>query len=230
MRQIFYKKVMAAALALLLIVGIGAFSQKIDEEAGAPIAVLSQLGTRGQEVRAIQTKLKSLGFYTGAVDGIFGTGTQKAVRAFQKSVGLKADGIAGQKTLLYLGLDGSSSSGGTSSSDLTLLAKLIAAEARGESYTGQVAVGAVVLNRVAHASFPDTIAGVIYQKGAFSCVNDANWNVAPNATSRKAAQDAMNGWDPSGGAIYYYNPAKTANAFMWSRPVIVVIGNHRFCR
>ncbi len=221
---------MAAALALLLIVGIGAFSQKIDEEAGAPIAVLSQLGTRGQEVRAIQTKLKSLGFYTGAVDGIFGTGTQKAVRAFQKSVGLKADGIAGQKTLLYLGLDGSSSSGGTSSSDLTLLAKLIAAEARGESYTGQVAVGAVVLNRVAHASFPDTIAGVIYQKGAFSCVNDANWNVAPNATSRKAAQDAMNGWDPSGGAIYYYNPAKTANAFMWSRPVIVVIGNHRFCR
>lgn len=218
------------AAAVLIVVGLGAFGQNVMPVGdGGIVAVLSQLGSRGQEVRSIQTKLKSLGFYKGAVDGIYGTATQKAVRAFQKSVGITADGIAGQKTLLYLGL-GSSASGGQSSSDLTLLAKLIAAEARGESYTGQVAVGAVVLNRVAHASFPDTIAGVIYQRGAFSCVNDSNWNVAPNATSRKAAQDAMNGWDPSGGAIYYYNPAKTTNAFMWSRPVIVVIGNHRFCR
>ena len=231
MRQILFRKVIAMAAALLLMVGIGAFGQKAMPigESGI-VAVLSQLGSRGQEVRSIQTKLKSLGFYNGAVDGIYGTGTQKAVRAFQKSVGITADGIAGQKTLLYLGLGSGTSSGGQSGSDLTLLAKLIAAEARGESYTGQVAVGAVVLNRVAHASFPDTIAGVIYQRGAFSCVNDANWNVSPNATSRKAAQDAMNGWDPSGGAIYYYNPAKTTNAFMWSRPVIVVIGNHRFCK
>ncbi len=224
---------MAMAAALLLLVAVGAWGENaMQEDAAAPIAVLSQLGSRGQEVRSIQSKLKSLGFYSGAVDGIYGTGTQRAVRAFQKSVGLTADGIAGQKTLLYLGLGGSSSAstGGYSSNDLTLLAKLIAAEARGESYTGQVAVGAVVLNRVAHASFPDTIAGVIYQRGAFSCVNDSNWNVAPNATSRKAAQDAMNGWDPSGGAIYYYNPAKTTNAFMWSRPIIVVIGNHRFCK
>ena len=218
------------AAAVLIVVGLGAFGQNaMPVGDGGIVAVLSQLGSRGQEVRSIQTKLKSLGFYKGAVDGIYGAATQKAVRAFQKSVGITADGIAGQKTLLYLGL-GSSASGGQSSSDLTLLAKLIAAEARGESYTGQVAVGAVVLNRVAHASFPDTIAGVIYQRGAFSCVNDSNWNIAPNATSRKAAQDAMNGWDPSGGAIYYYNPAKTTNAFMWSRPVIVVIGNHRFCR
>ena len=212
---------------------IGMLGQRAPGRPEEPIlSVLSQLGSRGQEVRSIQSKLKSLGFYGGAVDGIYGTGTQKAVRAFQKSVGLTADGIAGQKTLLYLGLgsSASSSSGRYSSSELTLLAKLIAAEARGESYTGQVAVGAVVLNRVAHPSFPDTVAGVIYQKGAFSCVTDSNWNVAPNATSRKAAQDAMNGWDPSGGAIYYYNPAKTKNAFMWSRPVIVVIGSHRFCR
>lgn len=231
MRQFFYKRVIAMTAALLLTVGVGAFAQKAMPVAeGGIVAVLSQLGSRGQEVRSIQTKLKSLGFYKGAVDGVYGTGTQKAVRAYQKSVGITADGIAGQKTLLYLGLGSSSSSSGQSSSDLTLLAKLIAAEARGESYTGQVAVGAVVLNRVAHPSFPDTIAGVIYQKGAFSCVNDANWNVAPNATSRKAAQDAMNGWDPSGGAIYYYNPAKTTNVFMWSRPVIVVIGNHRFCK
>lgn len=113
---------------------------------------------------------------------------------------------------------------------MTLLAKLIAAEARGESYTGQVAVGAVVLNRVKHSSFPDTVSGVIYQRGAFSAVNDKNWSVAPNETSRKAAQDCVNGWDPSGGAIYYYNPKKTTNSFMLSRPVVKTIGNHVFCK
>ena len=231
MRQIIYKRIIAMACAVLLTVAVSAFGQTVmPVEENESVAVLSQLGSRGEEVRAVQKKLKSLGFYSGAVDGIYGSGTKKAVQAFQKSVGITADGIAGQKTLLYLGLGSGASSSGYSNSDLTLLAKLIAAEARGESYTGQVAVGAVVLNRVAHASFPDTIAGVIYQKGAFSGVNDSNWNVSPSATSRKAAQDAMNGWDPSGGAIYYYNPAKTTNAFMWSRPVIVVIGSHRFCK
>ena len=189
---------------------------------------LSRLGSSGDEVRQIQKKLKTLGYYTGAVDGIYGGKTQAAVKAFQKSCGIAADGIAGPTTLLYLGL-GASSGSGISSSDAYLLAKLIAAEARGESYTGQVAVGAVVLNRVAHASFPDSIAGVIYQKGAFSCVTDANWNVAPNATSQKAARDAMNGWDPSGGAIYYYNPRTATNQWIRSRPVICTIGNHVFC-
>ena len=197
---------------------------------GGSVVTLSKLGSRGDEVRRIQKKLKSLGYYKGAVDGVYGTGTQKAVRSFQKSCGLTADGIAGPKTIRYLGLEGSSSGGSYSNSDVTLLAKLIAAEARGESYTGQVAVGAVVLNRVDHASFPDTIAGVIYQKGAFSCVNDSNWSVPPNSTSLKAARDCINGWDPSGGAIYYYNPRKTSNSFMHSRPVITVIGSHRFCR
>ena len=193
------------------------------------IETLSKLGSRGDEVRRIQTKLKQLGFYNGAVDGIYGTLTKKAVIAFQKSCGLTADGIAGPKTLLYLGL--SASSGGSySSSDIYLLAKVIAAEGRGESYTGQVAIGAVVLNRVKHPSFPDTIAGVIYQKGAFTCVTDSNWSVEPTATSRKAAQDAINGWDPSGGAIYYYNPAKTTSKWMFSRPVTTVIGNHTFCK
>jgi len=193
------------------------------------IEVLSKLGSRGDEVRRIQTKLKQLGYYDGAVDGIFGTQTKKAVIRFQKSCGLTADGIAGPKTLLYLGL-GSSSSGKYSSSDIYLLAKLIAAEGRGESYVGQVAIGAVVLNRVKHASFPDTIAGVIYQKGAFTCVTDSNWRTEPTSTSRKAAQDAINGWDPTGGAIYYYNPAKTTSKWMFSRPVTTVIGNHRFCK
>lgn len=195
------------------------------------VSTLSKLGSRGNEVRRIQTKLKELGYYRGSVDGIYGVATQKAVRSFQKNCGITADGIAGPKTLKYLGLGTSTgSSGGYSSSDVNLLAKLIAAEARGESYRGQVAVGAVVLNRVEHASFPDTIAGVIYQRGAFSCVNDSNWYVSPDSNSIKAARDCINGWDPSGGAIYYYNPAKTSNSFMFSRPVITTIGNHVFCK
>lgn len=192
------------------------------------IHALSKFGSQGEEVRRVQKKLKELGYYNGAVDGVFGTATKNAVIAFQKNCGITADGVAGPKTLLYLGL-GDSSSGKYSQSDIELLAKLIAAEARGESYVGQVAVGAVVLNRVAHASFPDTIAGVIYQKGAFSCINDSNWSVAANETSRRAARDCINGWDPSGGAVYYFNPRKTNDAFMHSRPVITVIGNHNFC-
>ena len=188
---------------------------------------LSRLGSTGEEVRQIQSKLRSLGFYGGSVDGVYGARTQSAVKAFQKSCGITADGIAGPTTLLYLGLSASSS--GYSSSDEWLLAKLIAAEARGESYKGQVAVGAVVLNRVAHPSFPDSVSGVIYQKGAFSCVNDSNWSVSPNATSQKAARDAINGWDPSGGAIYYYNPRTAKSQWIRTRPVICAIGNHVFC-
>ena len=193
---------------------------------------LSQLGSRGQEVRQIQQKLRQLGFYSGSVDGVYGTATQKAVRQFQKNCGITADGIAGPKTLLYLGLgSGSNSSvGGYSSSDVYLLARIIGAEARGESYVGQVAVGAVVLNRVRHSSFPDTIAGVVYQSGAFSAVRDSNWNVAPDDTAKKAARDAINGWDPTGGAIYYYNPAKTSNRWIRSRPFITTIGRHVFCK
>ena len=194
--------------------------------------VLSKIGSRGDEVRRIQQKLRDLGFYSGTVDGIYGVNTRSAVKKFQSSVGITADGIAGSKTLLYLGLGGSSSGGGStySSSDVYLLAKIIAAEARGESYTGQVAVGAVVLNRVDSSSFPDTVSGVIYQAGAFSAVRDSNWSVAPDATSRKAAQDAINGWDPTGGALYYYNPAKTSNQWIRTRPVITTIGRHVFCR
>ncbi len=194
------------------------------------VETLSKLGSRGDEVRRIQKKLKELGFYNGNVDGVYGSATKKAVIAFQQNCGINADGIAGPKTLKFLGLETSSSSSGKySESDIELLAKLIAAEARGESYVGQVAVGAVVLNRVAHASFPDSIAGVIYQKGAFSCINDSNWAVAATDTSRKAARDCINGWDPSGGAVYYFNPKKTSDAFMHSRPVITIIGNHTFC-
>lgn len=225
-------KSLCIILSLAIIIGI-ASTIKINADKVEAQEVLSKLGSRGDEVRKIQNKLKSLGFFDGAVDGIYGVKTQRAVRQFQKSVGITADGIAGQKTLLYLGLGsggGSSSTGGYSSSDVYLLAKVIAAEARGESYTGQVAVGAVVLNRVDSSSFPDTVAGVVYQKGAFSAVTDSNWSVSPDSTSRKAAQDAINGWDPSGGALYYYNPAKTSNQWIRTRPVITAIGRHLFCK
>ncbi len=226
-------KTISLFLAFSLIIGICAIASSNQKTSFEAQEVLSKLGSRGDEVRRIQTKLKSLGFFGGAIDGIYGVKTQRAVKAFQKSVGITADGVAGNKTLLYLGLGGSSSSGGSggySSSDIYLLAKVIAAEARGESYTGQVAVGAVVLNRVDSSSFPDTVAGVVYQKGAFSAVTDSNWSVSPDNTSRKAAQDAINGWDPSGGALYYYNPAKTSNQWIRTRPVITAIGRHLFCK
>lgn len=227
--------VLRAVCSLLIVMSLlisGAYferAQKTEKETS--ITALSKVGSTGDEVRRIQKKLKELGYLSGSADGIYGTKTKKAVISFQKNCGITADGICGPTTLLYLGLSGSSSagSGGQSSSDVWLLAKLIAAEARGESYTGQVAVGAVVLNRVDHPSFPDSIAGVIYQSGAFSCVNDSNWSVAPNATSQKAARDAINGWDPSGGAIYYYNPRTATNRWIRSRPVITTIGNHVFC-
>ena len=195
-----FKRIIAVMLAAALVF-TGVFAL-ININTAVP--ALSKVGSTGTEVRNIQTVLKKLGYYTGYVDGVYGSKTKSAVLRFQRDCGLVQDGICGPKTLLYLGLDSGSSSsvGGYSSNDVSLLAKLIAAEARGESYTGQVAVGAVVLNRVSHPSFPNTISGVIYQKGAFSCVTDSNWNVAANETSRKAAVDAMNGWDPTGGAVY----------------------------
>lgn len=222
------KTVLRFLVTLMLCMSITVFPLYLDYSYSMSESslTLSSFGSRGEEVRQIQKKLRELGFYTDTVDGIYGTNTRNAVTAFQRSCGITADGIAGPTTLLYLGL---SSSSGHSSSDVWLLAKLIAAEARGESYKGQVAVGAVVLNRVAHPSFPDSISGVIYQKGAFDCVNDSNWKVSPSDTAKKAATEALNGWDPSGGAIYYYNPRTATNGWIRTRPVIAQIGNHVFC-
>ena len=185
-----------------------------------------QRGSSGDTVRQIQTKLKQWGYYSGAVDGIYGSGTEKAVRYFQKKNGLTVDGKCGAQTLAALGISSSAPSG---SAQLDLLARLISAEARGEPYSGQVAVGAVVLNRVRHPSFPNTVSGVIYQNGAFSCISDGQFNQPVASSAYRAAQDALNGWDPSGGAIYYFNPAKTTSKWIWSRPLIVIIGSHRFC-
>lgn len=197
------------------------------------VEVLSKYGSTGSEVIQIQTKLKRWGYYSGNIDGIYGTQTVNAVKYFQRKNGLTVDGIAGTATLKAMGITSSSSSSSSSSSynsNLNLLARLIYGEARGESYTGQVAVGAVVMNRVKSSSFPNTISGVIYQSGAFDVVNDGQINLTPNSTAIKAAQDAINGWDPSYGAIYYFNPSTATNKWIWSRPVTVTIGKHRFCK
>lgn len=197
---------------------------------------LSKYGSRGSEVTQIQTKLKRWGYYKGNIDGIYGSQTLAAVKLFQKKNGLTVDGIAGKKTLEAMGIfsssssSSSSSSGSTNSSDLNLLSRLVYGEARGEPYSGQVAVAAVVLNRVKSSSFPNTVSGVIYQKGAFDVVSDGQINLSPDSTAKKAAQDALNGWDPSYGAIYYFNPSTATNKWIWSRPLTVTIGKHRFCK
>ena len=197
------------------------------------VEALSKYGSRGDEVRQIQEKLKRWGYYNGNVDGIFGSQTLEAVKYFQRKNGLTVDGIAGPATLKAMGIFNSSNSSlgsSSNSSDLNLLARLIYGEARGEPYAGQVAVGAVVLNRVKNSSFPNTISGVIYQSGAFDVVKDGQINLSPDSTAKKAAQDALNGWDPTYGAIYYFNPSTATNKWIWSRPMTVTIGRHRFCK
>lgn len=221
------EKIMAILLILSMILYLS-YNIFLREEAYG----LSKYGSRGSEVTQIQTKLKRWGYYNGNIDGIYGSQTVAAVKWFQRKNGLTADGIAGTKTLNAMGIYTSQNSSSTTnnSSDLNLLARLVYGEARGEPYSGQVAVAAVVLNRVKSSSFPNTIAGVIYQSGAFDVVSDGQINMTPNATAKKAAQDAINGWDPSYGAIYYFNPNTATNKWIWSRPMTVTIGNHRFCK
>lgn len=201
---------------------------------GESIAATLRVGSSGEDVKTLQTKLKRWGYYTGSIDGVFGAGTKKAVIAFQKKNGLTPDGIVGAATLKALGMSASGGSSSSSSSgtntdgNLYLLARLVYGEARGEPYKGQVAVAAVVLNRVKSSQFPNSVSGVIYQSGAFSVVNDGQINLTPDETAIKAARDAMNGYDPTNGCLYYYNPAKTTNQWMLSKPVLLVIGNHSF--
>lgn len=197
------------------------------------LPALSRRGSQGEEVKQIQTVLKDRELYEGNIDGIYGSQTEKAVIQFQKQMGLTPDGIVGPKTLSAMGLgevpSGVTGIGGYSANEVALLARIISAESRGEPYAGQVAVGAVILNRVAHPSFPNTLAGVIYQPGAFSCLDDGGVNAAVADSAYRAARDAINGSDPSGGALYYYNPAKATSQWIFSRPIITVIGQHRFC-
>ena len=220
------KPITAIVFIFIIFISYNIFLRNIEVEA------TSRYGSRGDEVIQIQTKLKRWGYYNGSIDGIYGSATLSAVKYFQRKNGLTQDGIAGPATLKAMGIytSSNSSSSSTSSSNVNLLARLVYGEARGEPYTGQVAVAAVVLNRVRSSSFPNTIAGVIYQKGAFNVVDDGQINLTPNSTATKAAQDALNGWDPTYGAIYYFNPNTATNKWIWSRPVTVTIGKHRFCK
>jgi N-acetylmuramoyl-L-alanine amidase len=189
-------------------------------------------GARGDDVKKIQQRLKQWGYYSGSVDGVFGSGTLEAVKRFQKKNGLTADGIVGPKTAAAMGLalqSAGAASSGMTSNDVYLLARVIYGEARGEPYKGQVAIGAVVLNRVRSAQFPNTIAGVIYQRGAFDAVSDGQINLAPDQNALRAARDALNGYDPTGGCLFYYNPKTATSKWMLSRPVLLRIGNHVFC-
>lgn len=191
-------------------------------------SVISQVGSSGAEVKAIQQALKDRGLFSGEITGYFGEQTKEAVKKFQKQQGISQTGTAGVQTLKALGISIGEIPSATEA-NINLLARIISAEARGEPYIGQVAVGAVILNRIEHPSFPDTLSGVIFQSGAFTAVVDGQFNEPVSDSAYNAARDALNGYDPTGGAIYYYNPDKTSNAFMHSRPVITVIGGHRFC-
>ena len=216
------RRMVLLLLTVLLLAGLAAIPAS---------AATYRKGSSGEAVRTIQQKLKRWGYYDGTVDGIYGNETVKAVKAFQMKNGLTADGICGKATQKALGMaTGTSAAGAGQQDDLYLLAKMISAEARGEPYVGQVAVGAVILNRVKHPSFPNSIAGVLYQPGAFTALSDGQFNLEPEEQCRRAARDAMNGWDPSGGAIYYYNPAKSTSSWIFSRETIAVIGKHVFAK
>ncbi len=221
----FFRKSRIALLALLLVL---AAIPLLSAQAAA-----LRRGSTGDDVTAVQKRLKQWGYYSGAVDGIYGYATERAVKWFQEKNGLTVDGVVGAKTAAAMGLNLTSTVSGTqkpATGDVYLLAQCIYSESRGEPYKGQVAVGAVVLNRVKSSAFPNSISGVVYQKGAFSAVDDGQINLTPNDTAIKAAKDAMNGWDPTGGCLYYYNPAKTSNRWIRSRPIVVRIGSHVFCK
>lgn len=212
------------AIAVLFAVNIAVISLAQNADAAS-----YKRGSTGSVVSEIQQKLKDWGYYSADVDGIYGSRTEAAVLLFQQKNGLAADGKAGVETLAALGISSAGLIEQNTSGDVALLARLISAEARGESYEGQVAVGAVVMNRIAHPSFPNTLSGVIYQRGAFSCLDDGQFDEPVAQSAYAAARDAMNGYDPTGGAIYYFNPATATSKWIWSRPLIVQIGKHRFC-
>ena len=218
------KKRLCLALAVLFAVNIALIltAQRVS-------AASYKRGSTGSVVTQIQKKLSAWGYYDGAVDGVYGSRTEAAVKYFQQKNGLTVDGKAGAQTLAAMGISTAGVVESATSGDTALLARLISAEARGESYEGQVAVGAVVMNRIAHPSFPNTMSGVIYQRGAFSCLDDGQFDQPVAQSAYSAARDAMNGYDPTGGAIYYFNPATATSKWIWSRPLLVVIGSHRFC-
>lgn len=238
-KKIVFATLACAALATAVIgsgvVATSETSSSTEITTTAQVVAILRQGAKGNEVKEVQRRLKRWGYYKGSVDGVFGAGTRSAVIAFQKKNGLTADGVVGKSTYKALGmtasygvLAGQSGTNGFTSSDVYLLAKTIYAEGRGEPYTGQVAIGAVIMNRIRSADFPNTVSGVVYQKHAFTAVSDGQINLTPNETAMNAARDAINGWDPTGGALYYYNPAVATSSWIFDRQTITVIGKHVF--
>lgn len=229
MKRVFILLVLAIVSVFGLISSIGVTGSVSESEVQTTATNIESVNAATANITEVQKRLKKWGYYTGSVDGINGPKTKAAVKKFQKRYGLTQDGIVGPLTAAKLGisLSGGSSSG-YNSNDRYLLAKVIYAEARGESYTGQVAIAAVVLNRVEDSRFPNTIAGVIYQPWAFTAVNDGQINLEPNQTAYQAADDALNGWDPTYGAVYYYNPATATSKWIFTTKKVTQIGKHVF--
>ncbi|MDR3185914.1 MAG: spore cortex-lytic enzyme [Christensenellaceae bacterium] len=226
------KKIIVGFLAVAMITCLLSLLLLLFDATDTASAVSIKQGMTGTTVKTIQTKLKNWGYYSGEIDGIFGANTTDAVKSFQRKNGLKVDGIVGTATAKSMGVSlasDSSSGASANSNDTYLLARCVYGEARGEPYVGQVAVAAVALNRVRNAEFPNSIAGVIYQPWAFTCVNDGQINLAPNDAALRAAKDALSGWDPTNGCLYYYNPATATNAWIKQRDIHLTIGRHVFC-
>ncbi|MCQ6557706.1 spore cortex-lytic enzyme [Paenibacillus mendelii] len=204
--------------ALVIATAAGAVQGKA--EAAAPATL--KYGSTGPDVPDLQYRLQLLGFFKPAVTTTFGVSTRTAVRQFQLNHGLPVDGVVGPRTWNKL------KKVSVSKPELAKLARVIYGEARGESYTGQVAVGAVVMNRLQSSQFPNTLAGVIFEPWAFTAINDGQYWLIPDATAFKAAKDAVKGWDPSGNALFYYNPDTASSDWIRSRKIIKKIGNHVF--
>lgn len=198
-------------------------------------------GSRGTSVRLVQWKLSDWGYYRGWVDGIFGANTHRAVVAFQRKNGLRVDGLVGPETWRALGFGYTVAAAAPAayrpapmpsrSATVDLVARAISAEARGEPYRGQVAVGAVLMNRLRNARFPNSLSAVIFQPHALESVsNGLFWRRTPDAAAYSAARDAINGYDPSYGALFFWNPAKPVSGWIWTRNIIVKIGKHVFAR
>jgi N-acetylmuramoyl-L-alanine amidase len=236
-------------LKLVIIITICLFIVPDQEKVDAFSNQVVQQGAVGEDVIELQSRLKYIGFYNGNIDGVFGWGTYWALRNFQYEFGLPIDGLAGQKTkdklvksTKYNKQQTQAQTGqnkpapaanvpnGYSQNDIQLMANAVHGESRGEPYIGQVAVAAVILNRVQSSSFPNTVSGVIFEPRAFTAVADGQIWLTPNETSKKAVIDAINGWDPTGEAIYYFNPDTATSGWIWGRPQIKQIGKHIFCK
>jgi N-acetylmuramoyl-L-alanine amidase len=178
---------------------------------------LLKVGSQGYEVSQLQSHLKDMGFFYGPVTGYYGPITQRAVMDFQYKTNLSSDGVAGPSTFLML-------------NEVEKMARVVHGEARGESYIGKVAVAAVILNRIDDPHFPDNVGDVIYQTNAFTAVHDGQYNLEPNSYAYRAVIDAMQGWDPTYGSVYYYNPDLATNSWIFSRQSVTKIGNHLFAQ